>query len=88
MVSSNDLENRLREVGIRPTKPRMLLGGVLVGSGDRHITAEQLQSESVSAGRHESWPDRYHCTAGKRRRVSIVGKPGKVMLPVNRMWPP
>jgi Fur family transcriptional regulator, iron response regulator len=41
---------RLRAANLRPTRQRVALARLLLESGDRHITAEQLHSESVAAG--------------------------------------
>ncbi len=35
-----DVKEKLREVGLRPTRQRMALGWILFGKGDRHVTAE------------------------------------------------
>src|SRR5437016_8667729 len=36
---------RLRAVGLRPTRQRLALTQLLFAKGDRHVTAEQLHSE-------------------------------------------
>jgi len=41
---------RLREAGLRPTRQRMELAGLLFRDGDRHMTAESLHDEAVDAG--------------------------------------
>jgi len=41
--------DRLTSVGLRPTRQRMALARLLFESGDRHLTAEQLYDEAVSA---------------------------------------
>jgi Fur family transcriptional regulator, iron response regulator len=38
----SNLRDRLRRVGLRPTRQRISLGWLLFGKGDRHITAEML----------------------------------------------
>ncbi|MBV9077876.1 MAG: transcriptional repressor [Methylobacteriaceae bacterium] len=43
------LKDRLREVGLRPTRQRISLGWLLFGKGDRHITAESLFEEAMRA---------------------------------------
>jgi Fur family iron response transcriptional regulator len=40
---------RLRVGGLRPTRQRMALAELLYRPGDRHVTAEQLHSEALSA---------------------------------------
>ena len=42
--------DRLRSVGLRPTRQRIALAGLLFAKGDRHLTAEELHEEAVSAG--------------------------------------
>lgn len=44
---TNILE-RLRGVGLRPTRQRLALAKLLFDGGDRHISAEQLHSEALS----------------------------------------
>ena len=41
---------RLREAGLRPTRQRMELAGLLFRHGDRHTTAEGLHDEALGAG--------------------------------------
>ena len=43
------LLHKLREAGLRPTRQRMALAEILFGSGDRHVTAEQLHDEALAA---------------------------------------
>ena len=50
MMNTQNMEQKLRDAGMRPTRQRMSLGKLLFGSGDRHITAEQLHVETVQAG--------------------------------------
>lgn len=45
----SDLRDKLRRVGLRPTRQRISLGWLLFGKGDRHITAEMLYEEAVRA---------------------------------------
>jgi Fur family iron response transcriptional regulator len=40
---------RLKAVGLRPTRQRLALARLLFDSEDRHVTAEQLHGEAVSA---------------------------------------
>lgn len=40
---------RLKSMGLRPTRQRMALARILFESGDRHITAEQLHTEAQTA---------------------------------------
>src|SRR6476660_9666909 len=44
-----NIQERLREVGLRPTRQRVALAKWLFDTEDRHVTAEQLHSEAVAA---------------------------------------
>ncbi|MGB8818559.1 MAG: iron response transcriptional regulator IrrA [Rhizobiaceae bacterium] len=44
------IEDRLRRVGLRPTRQRRDLARIIFRKGDRHFTAEDLQSEVAEAG--------------------------------------
>jgi Fur family iron response transcriptional regulator len=41
---------RLRHAGLRPTRQRVELAGLLFRDGDRHVTAESLHDEITKAG--------------------------------------
>ena len=41
--------HRLRSAGLRPTRQRLALAHLLLGNGNRHITAEQLHGEALAA---------------------------------------
>lgn len=45
----HDLKERLRDVGLRPTRQRVALGWLLFGRGDRHLSAETLFEEANRA---------------------------------------
>ncbi len=45
----HDVKERLRKVGLRPTRQRMALGWILFAKGDRHVTAERLYEEATRA---------------------------------------
>ena len=45
----HDVKEKLREVGLRPTRQRMALGWILFAKGDRHVTAEMLYEEANRA---------------------------------------
>jgi Fur family iron response transcriptional regulator len=45
----SDLREKLRRVGLRPTRQRVSLGWILFGKGNRHITAEVLYEEAMRA---------------------------------------
>jgi Fur family iron response transcriptional regulator len=46
---SSIIVERLRHVGLRPTRQRVALAQLLFDAGDRHVTAEQLHGEAVAA---------------------------------------
>jgi Fur family transcriptional regulator, iron response regulator len=41
---------RLRAAGLRPTRQRVDLAGLLFADGDRHMTAESLHADATAAG--------------------------------------
>jgi Fur family iron response transcriptional regulator len=45
-----DLEKKLRDAQLRPTKQRLALAQLLFSDGNRHITAERLHSDAMEAG--------------------------------------
>ncbi len=45
----SELRDKLRRVGLRPTRQRVSLGWLLFGKGDRHVTAEMLFEEATRA---------------------------------------
>lgn len=52
MIASRPYSNaldRLRRVGLRPTRQRLALARLLFDKGNRHVTAEQLHGEAVDA---------------------------------------
>lgn len=42
-----DIRTALREAGLRPTRQRVALAGLLFGQGNRHISAEILHEEAL-----------------------------------------
>lgn len=46
---TRDAGDRLRTAGLRPTRQRIALAGLLFSKGDRHLTAEELHDEAVIA---------------------------------------
>jgi Fur family iron response transcriptional regulator len=47
--AKESLRARLMAAGLRPTRQRMALGGLLFRKGDRHVTAERLFEEAAAA---------------------------------------
>lgn len=75
---SHDLAERLRLAGLRPTRQRMALAGLLFTGGDRHVSAESLHGEAVAARVPVSLATVYNTlnqfkTAGLLREVAIEG---------------
>lgn len=68
----------LRSAGLRPTRQRLLLGGLLFGSGDRHVSAELLHAEVVAGGEQVSLATVYNTLhqfteAGLLRELAVDG---------------
>ena len=77
---------RLRKAGLRPTRQRLALGGLLFGSGDRHVSAEMLHIEALNAGEQVSLATVYNTLhqftqAGMLRELAIEG--GKAYFDTN-----
>lgn len=67
---------RLRKAGLRPTRQRLALGGLLFAHGDRHVTAEALHLEAQNAGVELSLATVYNTLhqftgAGMLRQVTV-----------------
>lgn len=45
-----EVEQRVRDAGLRPTRQRVALANLLFAKGDRHLSAEELHEEALSAG--------------------------------------
>ncbi|GGG49781.1 transcriptional repressor [Chelatococcus composti] len=45
----HDIRERLRKVGLRPTRQRLMLGWLLFAKGHRHVSAEMLYEEATRA---------------------------------------
>ena len=41
---------KVRDAGLRPTRQRVALAGLLFAKGDRHLSAEELHEEAQTAG--------------------------------------
>lgn len=48
-MTASAAAERLRKAGLRPTRQRLALAKILFGSGERHVTAEELYAEAVAA---------------------------------------
>jgi len=49
-LSGEKAAERLRQAGLRPTRQRLELAGLLFRDGDRHLTAEALHGEAQRDG--------------------------------------
>jgi Fur family transcriptional regulator, iron response regulator len=68
--------DRLKSVGLRPTRQRLGLGKLLFEGGDRHVTAEELHGQAVEAGLRVSLATVYNTlnqfsSAGLLREVVV-----------------
>jgi Fur family transcriptional regulator, iron response regulator len=68
----------MKSAGLRPTRQRLALGGLLFAGKDRHVTAEQLHAEVVALGEHVSLATVYNTLhqfrrAGLLRELAIDG---------------
>jgi len=87
MTSSSAIAlERLRAVGLRPTRQRLALARLLIESGDRHITAEQLHGEAAGADIRVSLATVYNTLhqfteAGLLREVVV--EPGRSYFDTN-----
>lgn len=70
------VEEVLRTAGLRPTRQRLALAGLLFGGGDRHVSAEELHAEALARGEHVSLATVYNTlhqfrSAGLVRELAI-----------------
>ena len=70
--------DRLRDVGLRPTRQRVALGELLFKAGDRHICAEKLHEEAIAHNIPVSLATVYNTLnqftdAGLLREIALVG---------------
>ncbi|MDP9138105.1 MAG: transcriptional repressor [Pseudomonadota bacterium] len=78
MVEPVILAQRLRKAGLKPTRQRMALAGLLFGDHDRHVTAEDLHREALATGATVSLATIYNTlnrftAAGFLREVAVEG---------------
>jgi len=50
LIKSDDIDGKLRQAKLRPTRQRVALAQLLFSKGDRHISAENLYEEAREAG--------------------------------------
>jgi Fur family iron response transcriptional regulator len=85
-IKMPDMPKRLREAGLRPTRQRLALAGLLYQQGDRHVTAEQLYDEALRDRIAVSLATVYNCLnqftrAGLIREVVV--DPGRSYFDTN-----
>ena len=78
MNTLGQIAQKLRGVGLRPTRQRLALAKILFGSGDRHVSAEALHHEACVAKVNVSVATVYNTlnqftAAGLLREVAIEG---------------
>ena len=82
----SDLIGRLKAAGLRPTRQRLALARLLFERGDRHVTAEQLHGEAMTADVRVSLATVYNSLhqftdAGLLREVVVA--PGRSYFDTN-----
>jgi Fur family iron response transcriptional regulator len=85
-VASPEIVERLRAVGLRPTRQRLALTQLLFNGGDRHVTAEQLHGEVLASAIPVSLATVYNTlhqftAAGLLREVVV--EPGRAYFDTN-----
>ena len=80
------LIERLKSVGLRPTRQRLALARLLQDGGDRHLSAEQLHEEALAAKVRVSLATVYNAlhqftAAGLLREVVV--EPGRSYFDTN-----
>ena len=76
--NTSGIEMKLRVAGLRPTRQRVDLAGLLFKDGDRHVTAEMLHAEAQALNISVSLATVYNtlnqfAEAGLLREVAIEG---------------
>ena len=77
---------RLRGAGLRPTRQRLALAGLLFDNADRHVTAEQLHGEAAAAAIPVSLATVYntlHQFTGAGLLREVVVEPGRSYFDTN-----
>ena len=78
--------DRLKAVGLRPTRQRLALAKLLFDGGDRHVSAEQLHEQALTASMRVSLATVYNTlhqftAAGMLREVVV--EPGRAYFDTN-----
>ena len=74
-----NLDQKLRNAGLRPTQQRLALARLLFGRGDRHVSAEDLLAEAKAARISVSLATIYNTlnqftAAGLLREIALEGE--------------
>lgn len=80
------LIDRLKTVGLRPTRQRLVLAKLLFGKGNRHLTAEQLHAEAAAERVPVSLATVYnalHQFTGAGLLREVVVEPGRSYFDTN-----
>ena len=78
LPSNSEIAEKLRRVGLRPTRQRLALAQILFKAGDRHVSAEALHAEALAARVPVSLATVYNTLnqftgAGLLREVAVEG---------------
>ncbi len=78
MTSTQDISDCLKDAGLRPTRQRIMLGTLLWSGENRHVTPEQLHTESRNANMQVSMATVYNTLhqfvdAGLLKEVVVDG---------------
>lgn len=76
------MRKRLEAAGLRPTRQRISLGGILFGRGDRHVSAEALHAEAAAAGESVSLATVYNTL----RAFTGAGLVRELTIDANRVY--
>lgn len=60
-AETSAVASRVRAAGLRPTRQRVALAGLLFAKGDRHLSAEELHEEALAASVPVSLATVYNC---------------------------
>lgn len=81
-MDTPELEARLRAHGIRPTRHRLAIARLLLDGRDRHVTAEAVHQEALSAGEPLALATVYN-TLNQLRSAGLLGE---VVVEQGRSW--
>ncbi|MBI5319703.1 Fur family transcriptional regulator Irr [Bradyrhizobium sp.] len=73
--TAGDVQELLRDAGLRPTRQRMMLGQLLFAGMNRHVTAEMLYAEAAAAGMQLSLATVYN-TLNQFTQVGLLRRVG------------